>query len=191
MIKREADMTYLTKNFASKHIGSLLLVLILSISSFVNAGSIDKTEKYLQAIGIEKSIADMENEMIKMIDQIIAESFLELHPSKEQISSMNQSRDLIIEEIKKSFKWDGVKDSLIAAIKDYHSDHQLELATIFFNSPEGQEILQKMPDISIKISELQQQKMSELEPLIQKNLEKIYNLNTLDPEEDVPLDNID
>lgn len=143
----------------------IICTIIASFFSFPSyaeevKASRESIENLLKITNTEKLIENY----TQQFDSIIA-SFKNKKP-------LSQADKDIMAEIKKELQWSKLKEPYIDLYMSLFNEKEITAMTQFYQSPEGHSILEKMPELMKKSSEISMKMMVDLMPKIENILKQ-------------------
>ena len=124
-------------------------------------------EELLKVSRVEKMLEDS-FEQIKLMQQSQIEA---LHVPQDQQGAMENVVGQSLDYMKGAMSWDNLKGDLIKIYMDVFTEEEIAELVSFYNTPLGQKLLDKMPDLMNKTMQLTQKRVLGIMPQVQSMVE--------------------
>ncbi|MGB7622830.1 MAG: DUF2059 domain-containing protein [Terriglobia bacterium] len=121
-------------------------------------------EKLLEAMQSGAMMSKQMESMKKMIGGFFQMS----SASKEQASEMEARQSKMMDFLYKNMSWDVLKPDFVQVYMDVFTESEMKELTLFYQSPIGQKLLEKTPDVTARTMQITQKRVMALMPEIQK-----------------------
>lgn len=147
----------------------LLLSVIVTSSSFADEDSHKRAALELLEVANTKEMLD---QMMSSISDMMEQQFksLKLPPEGEEAAAAFQRE--IIDWFSEFFVWEQMRDLYVDIYVDVFTEDELKELIRFYQSPLGQKVLKKMPELMQKSIEKTQAILQDKMPEFQKRLQK-------------------
>lgn len=157
---------------------ALLITSIATSDSFADEASHKKTAlKLLEVMNIEQTL----DQVMTLMDDMMEQQFKAADLSPKGQEAMASYQDEIMDWFSEFFKWELLKDLYVDIYSEVFTEEELKELIKFYQSPIGQKLLEKMPELMQKSMEKTQEivlnKMPEFQERLQKamsELEEMY-----------------
>lgn len=148
----------------------LIWVILLAGASILQADEASKTTKIEQIFQASK-MENLIGQYYKVIgSQVKSQAFRQLFGMKEltaQQQLVNEFQDKAMKLVTDTFSWSALEPVYVKLYNDSFSEEEIDGILAFYNSPAGQAMVAKTPQIMTAGSQVAQQKMVEMQPKMQ------------------------
>lgn len=145
-------------------------IFLLAVASCAAAAPTDKpttesVEKLLHVMKADEMMTTMQKSMKGMLDQMYSNPALvgELTPEKK--AAIAKIEDKMVADMNGFLSWDNVKEITINAYQASFTQKEVDAITAFYQTPEGQSIVTKLPAV---MQSAMVQMQAKIQPMLQK-----------------------
>lgn len=158
---------------------SCAAALLLSLQAQAEPATRTTIEKFLQVTEAAKMMDQAYQNMDQMTAQMLASSGLDVAKDPQVQKDMREMNALVRAEL----SWDKMEEPLIALYGSVFSEAELQDIIEFYQSPAGQKMLKRQPELIQGTMAMMQQQMQSLMPKIKALTEKQHAARQAAPEQ--------
>jgi hypothetical protein len=148
-----------------------ILFLLFPIAAFAQGATEASVERLFAAMNVERSITGIYTMMDGMMKQSMAQA-LPANPTPQQRQVVEASRQGFIAVMREELSWERMKPDLVRAYSETFSEAEVLGIVAFYETPAGQALVNKTPQLTQKSMALAQERMKELIPRMKAAAEK-------------------
>jgi hypothetical protein len=88
------------------------------------------------------------------------------HATPEQQKQITDFQQRVMDTVNQKIGWKALEPDFISLYSSTYTEEELDGIIAFYKSPVGQKMIEKTPELTAKSTQVTQQKMSELQPLL-------------------------
>lgn len=118
---------------------------------------------------------EMMNNVIAKQKEAMAKMLPSLMPKDVPPSALGQAQEIqgkVMEVVYKQLTWESLKPDFIEIYSEVFTEREIKDLTAFYQTPLGQKLLEKMPEITGKSMGLMQKRMATIMPEMQKVIQE-------------------
>ena len=123
-------------------------------------------EEVLKAMHMESVFASTTERVMTSVDRLADGTARQIKDKTEAADFQTRMHTQTRELLKKQFNWEAIQPQFIQSYEDTFSTAELKELAVFYNSPIGQKLVAKQPELSDRIGKVSQEKMQQVMPQI-------------------------
>lgn len=129
-----------------------------------------KAEELLQAMQADKQFSSQMERVKHSMADLTNSTLRRVNPNMtpEQTANIQKTQAQILDLIQSRMSWDALKPEMVNAYAELFTAKELDDLIAFYKTPAGQKLVEKMPALNAKASQISQRRVMELLPQIQK-----------------------
>lgn len=147
----------------NKRILSIVACILFSHTSLAN----DDVRPALERMFEVTDMQAMLNASYAQLDQVFAQMSQANQVKEKDKAIYEKHRKKFLKEIKNTLSWDNIKEPIINAYSKVYSKQEVEELITFYQSPLGQKMLKKMPELMQVTMQVVQQTSRKMIPRMQ------------------------
>lgn len=148
----------------TQYILGLMMLVLMSMSAAAEPAKSDTVARLLQVSGAAAMMDGAYAQMDAMQKQLIAS--MNISADKKQAVQRFSERYAVL--VQEELSWDKIKKPLIDIYSKVYTEDEVKTIIDFYESPVGQKVVQKNPELMQASMQLMQQMMMDLMPKIQE-----------------------
>ncbi len=150
-----------------KMVLSMIVVLHLGLFSIATADEVSHraaAEELLKITKVDQLMKPLFEQVKSMMDQ----QFSLMGVPEDKRPVLKKYTDRLLSMLEEEFGWEKIKDDYVRMYVETFSEKEIRSFSAFYQTPEGQVFIEKMPMLMKKAFELSQKKMPEMMKRIQQ-----------------------
>lgn len=143
--------------FMKKLLLSLVFILSFPANSYADSGVRDSLERMFELTDMQAMIDSSHAQINQMFSQMAKEQNI----SDEQKVIFEKHRKKLQRMLVESLSWDKIKEPIIEAYSQVYTKAEIDELIVFYESPLGQKMIKKMPELmQVSMQVMQETSMS-------------------------------
>ncbi len=118
-------------------------------------------------VTMKKTLDKQREAMVKMLPALMPK---DLPP--EAVQQAQEMMPRVMDVVYKQLTWESLKPDFIQIYSEVFSEDEIKSLTAFYNTPAGQKLIEKMPEVTAKSMQLMQKRMVTIMPELQKAIQQ-------------------
>jgi hypothetical protein len=149
-----------------------LVILLMSAPAFATPASDESIKELLTVTDAKKVIGTMSAQIETVMNVAIQQSMQGKSPTPKQQEAIQNFKNNMIAIIQDEISWEKMESMYLRLYKETFTDEEVAGMLIFYKSPAGQAVTQKMPALVQKAMQQSQVTSVEMKPKIQKAVQQ-------------------
>ncbi|HZQ44896.1 MAG TPA: DUF2059 domain-containing protein [Acidobacteriaceae bacterium] len=149
-----------------------VLVLRCATTRADEASKRAKAEQLFTLLRMDRLTDQLTNSVMKQVDQMTQSMPGMDRATPEQKKLLADFQQSVMDLVKKNVGWKALEPDFINLYATTYTEEDLDGMLAFYQSPLGQKVLEKTPELMAKSTEIAQQKMREIQPQMNDMLQE-------------------
>ena len=150
-----------------KSLLSAVLLSVLAMPPFLWAGEASHRAAVEELLHVSK-VDQMLEPTIQQLDSMLEQQFAKLAESKDDKRILKKYRKRLVRLVRSKMKWEMMKADIVDIYVNVYTEDEVKEVTKFYQSPIGQKLIAKMPQVMQEAMTVSQKNLQRLMPEIQK-----------------------
>lgn len=151
-----------------RHVAVLLIVLTLGCcyARADEASKRAKAEQLFTLLRMDTMMDQLLSGVKKQVQQITESMPGADQATPEQKKQITDFQQRVMDTVNQKIGWKALEPDFISLYASTYTEEELDGIVAFYKSPIGQKMIEKTPELTTKSTEITQQKMNELQPVL-------------------------